>query len=317
MTIVGNRAQETTTTNGTGTVSLLGAVTVGVTKRLTCRAAAILADPSNSLGPWIVAYVMDDADDYEIGIGTLTAGSPDTLSRDTIIESSNGGAAVNWGPAGTRNVMLVPAAQVLNLLYGATDAATAGALAQRDDDGNLKVGTASDAAHAINKGDTEALVEVASDAAATAQAAADSAAGDAADVASDLATHAALTNPHGAAATATANRLALRDANGNASFAAPTSGGHAANKAYVDGLIAGLVFTSASQDNLAFPVGTTLLVRYSGSSIPARTALATIYISAARDYEYTMNAADSAGTLVGNWRSRGYGDDYLIFQRVS
>ena len=35
--------------------------------------------------------------DWEVGIGTVTAGSPDTLSRDTILGSSNGGSAVNWG----------------------------------------------------------------------------------------------------------------------------------------------------------------------------------------------------------------------------
>jgi hypothetical protein len=85
------RAHETTTTTGTGTYSLDGA-TVGnitfVAKRgdgLTCT------------------YCCEDGTDWEVGTGTITDATPDTLSRDTIHASSNSNAAVNWG-AGTRDI---------------------------------------------------------------------------------------------------------------------------------------------------------------------------------------------------------------------
>lgn len=85
------RVKETTTTTGTGTVSLLGTSTgfrtfvAGVGTGNQCY------------------YTIEDGTNWEQGIGTVTSGSPSTLSRTTIISSSNGGAAVNWG-AGTRNV---------------------------------------------------------------------------------------------------------------------------------------------------------------------------------------------------------------------
>lgn len=53
-----------------------------------------------------VRYYAQSASDFEEGIGILTTGSTDTLSRDTIIRSSTG-AKINW-PAGTRDIFIDP-----------------------------------------------------------------------------------------------------------------------------------------------------------------------------------------------------------------
>src|SRR5690606_31275001 len=45
---------------------------------------------------------------------------------------------------------------------------------------------------------------------------------------------------HGATSSATANRLIIRDSNGRASVADPTSASHIATKGYVDGLVGSL-----------------------------------------------------------------------------
>lgn len=42
-------------------------------------------------------YCAIDASNWEVGKGVVSSGSPDTLSRTTIIDSSNGGSAVDWG----------------------------------------------------------------------------------------------------------------------------------------------------------------------------------------------------------------------------
>jgi hypothetical protein len=135
-------------------------------------------------------------------------------------------------------------------------------------------------------------------------------------VAASLSAHAAATDAHSATSAATASRIVLRDANGRAAFATPSATGDAATKGYVDTAISGLVYTGSSASNTSFPVGTVLNIRLNGS-IPDRNAAVTVYLSAARDYEFTMNAADSAGQLSGTWRSRGYGDDFLTVQRTA
>lgn len=85
-----NRIQETTTTGGTGTITLGGAVTGYLTFASSFSTSDVLFYTiDNGIGEW------------EIGIGTLlTTG---TLSRDTVIASSNGGALVNFS-SGTKRV---------------------------------------------------------------------------------------------------------------------------------------------------------------------------------------------------------------------
>lgn len=50
-----------------------------------------------------VWYAVTDNTDWEVGIGTITDGAPDSISRDTILRSSNSDSAVNWG-AGTKYI---------------------------------------------------------------------------------------------------------------------------------------------------------------------------------------------------------------------
>jgi hypothetical protein len=97
MAVYADRVKETTTTTGTGTYSLAGAATGFRT--------FVAGAGSTS----VVTYVAENGTDWEVGEGTVTSGSPDTLSRTTILASSNGGSAVSWA-AGTKNIFLTYAA---------------------------------------------------------------------------------------------------------------------------------------------------------------------------------------------------------------
>src|SRR3982751_3099226 len=89
---IANRVKETSTTTGTGTYTLAGAVT-GFQ-----AFTAVLSNTDTTF------YLAEDGTNWEIGIGTFTT-SGTTLARTTILFSSNSNAAVNWG-AGTRNISI-------------------------------------------------------------------------------------------------------------------------------------------------------------------------------------------------------------------
>ena len=89
--VLKDRVKETTTTTGTGTLTLAGAVTG-------FQSFSVVGDGNTTY------YTVTDGTDWEVGIGTYTS-SGTTLSRDTILESSNSGSAVNWG-AGSKDVFL-------------------------------------------------------------------------------------------------------------------------------------------------------------------------------------------------------------------
>jgi len=84
---IADRVKETTTTTGTGTFDLGGAVS---------QFQTFVAGIGNGNETY---YSIEDptGTDWEVGIGTVTSGAPDTLSRDTVISSSNGGSLVNFG----------------------------------------------------------------------------------------------------------------------------------------------------------------------------------------------------------------------------
>lgn len=124
-----DRVLETSTTTGTGALTLAGAVTGyqtfvdGIGDGNTCY------------------YCVTDGTDWEVGRGTVTYGSSDTLSRDTVLSSSNNGNVVSWA-AGTRNVFCTIPASRIQLVdpdadpydwwmdSDATDAAISGGAAQ-------------------------------------------------------------------------------------------------------------------------------------------------------------------------------------------
>jgi hypothetical protein len=89
--VVKDRVQETATTTGTGTFTLAGAVTG-------FQSFSAIGDGNTTY------YAIVGGAEWEVGLGTYTS-SGTTLSRDTILESSNGGTAVNFS-AGTKNVFV-------------------------------------------------------------------------------------------------------------------------------------------------------------------------------------------------------------------
>jgi len=91
--VLKDRVKEQTTTTGTGTVTLGGAVSGFDT-------FASVGDGNTTY----YAIVSQSANEWEVGLGTYTA-SGTTLSRDTILESSNSDAAVNFS-AGTKDVFV-------------------------------------------------------------------------------------------------------------------------------------------------------------------------------------------------------------------
>lgn len=88
--VLNDRVKETTTTTGTGTVTLDGAsvgyqsFSAGIGSGNSCYYAIVLGS------------------EWETGIGTVGTG---TLSRDTVLQSSNGDAKVNFS-AGSKEVFV-------------------------------------------------------------------------------------------------------------------------------------------------------------------------------------------------------------------
>lgn len=91
--VLNDRVKETTTTTGTGTVNLAGAET---------GFESFVAGIGNSNTTYY-AIVHQSLDEFEVGLGTITDASPDTLARTTVISSSNSDSAVNFS-AGTKDV---------------------------------------------------------------------------------------------------------------------------------------------------------------------------------------------------------------------
>jgi hypothetical protein len=91
--VVKDRVKVTTTTTGTGTLTLGSAV-------LGFQSFSVIGDGNTTF------YTIQDAasGDWEVGIGTYTS-SGTTLSRDTVLESSNSGNLVNFG-AGDKDVFV-------------------------------------------------------------------------------------------------------------------------------------------------------------------------------------------------------------------
>lgn len=114
--VLADRVRETTDTTGTGAVTLDGAVTAYQTF------LAGIGD-GNQTYYTIAAQLLDE---WEVGIGTYTA-STDTLSRDTVLSSSNAGSLVNFS-LGAKDVFVTQPAErtafvdLYNVVRGANNA---------------------------------------------------------------------------------------------------------------------------------------------------------------------------------------------------
>ena len=104
--VLNDRVKETSTTTGTGTLDLDGAVTGFETF------VAGIATTNTTY------YCIDHQgayDEWEVGLGTVTDATPDTLSRDTVISSSNSDSKVTF-TAGTLDVFCTfPASKTMDM----------------------------------------------------------------------------------------------------------------------------------------------------------------------------------------------------------
>ena len=110
--ILADRVQETTATTGTGTVTLAGAASG-------FQSFSAVGNGNSTY------YTITGGTEWEVGIGTYTS-SGTTLSRTSVLSSSNSGSLVNFS-AGTKNVFVTyPAslsvpegkAIVLSMVFG-------------------------------------------------------------------------------------------------------------------------------------------------------------------------------------------------------
>lgn len=143
--ILADRVKETCSAPGTGTVTLLGA-------EQGYQSFSVVGNGNTTY------YVIADqsGNNWEVGIGTYTS-SGTTLSRDTVLASSNGGSATNFS-SGTQDVFVsYPAergvwvngtsvvfsnnATVANNQTTATSSNTNSAIVARDASGNFSAGT--------------------------------------------------------------------------------------------------------------------------------------------------------------------------------
>ena len=88
--VVNDRVKETSTTTGTGTFTLDGAV----------QGFETFSSAIGNTNTTYYAIALQGGAEFEVGLGTVAAG---TLSRDTILSSSNSDALVNFS-AGTKDV---------------------------------------------------------------------------------------------------------------------------------------------------------------------------------------------------------------------
>lgn len=96
--ILKDRVKETTTTTGTGTIALAGAV-VGF------QSFSVIGNANTTY------YTISDntTGAWEVGIGTYVSSGP-SLSRDTVLASSNSGSLVSL-TAGSKDVFVTLPAQ--------------------------------------------------------------------------------------------------------------------------------------------------------------------------------------------------------------
>lgn len=111
--ILKDRVKDTTTTTGTGTITLSGTAPTGY------QNFSAIGNGNTTY------YTISGGNEWEVGIGTYSSTGP-TLSRDTVLESSNAGALVPFS-AGSKDVFVTyPAEKAISDGYGTLPAANGG-----------------------------------------------------------------------------------------------------------------------------------------------------------------------------------------------
>lgn len=138
--VIADRVRETTTTTGTGAITLAGPYTG-------FQAFSVIGNGNTTY----YAIVDSATGAWEVGIGTYTS-SGNTLSRNTVLSSSNAGSLVNFG-AGTKDAIITQPSERAVYLDTATNATianiTTGALTASSDSSFTSTGALS-----ISKGTT-------------------------------------------------------------------------------------------------------------------------------------------------------------------
>jgi hypothetical protein len=102
--VLNDRVKETTTTTGTGAVSLGGAATGFET----------FAQGIGNSNTTYYAIIHESADEWEVGLGTLDGDSSD-LTRTTVLTSSNSDSAVNFSSGNKTVICTLPASKAVFL----------------------------------------------------------------------------------------------------------------------------------------------------------------------------------------------------------
>ena len=118
--VLNDRVKQTSTSTGTGTINLSASAETGFETFV-----AGIGDTNSTF--YCISH--DGTADFEVGIGTVTDAGTDTLSRTTIISSSNSDNLVNF-TAGTKTVFCTypakraPSASMTATTYVTTHAST-------------------------------------------------------------------------------------------------------------------------------------------------------------------------------------------------
>ena len=103
--VLNDRVKETSTTTGLGTFDLAGAAT---------GFEGFVAGIATGNTTYYTIF-NQGTDEWEVGLGTVTDAATDTLSRDTVISSSNSDGKVDFA-AGTKDVFCtLPASKAVYL----------------------------------------------------------------------------------------------------------------------------------------------------------------------------------------------------------
>ena len=106
--VINDRVKETSTTEGTGTFNLAGAVTGFDTF------VAGIADGNTTY----YAIFHQGTTEWEVGLGTVTDATPDTLARTTVLTNSDGNTSQVTFSAGTKDVFCTLPASKAQYLDG-------------------------------------------------------------------------------------------------------------------------------------------------------------------------------------------------------